>query len=382
MSRPSLQRARPWIAFLVLLLLGLALLIAQWWFWWCRPVGSGPVHIPVDLAKFQQPWTERPVFLVGLGDSVTAGFGADPGHSYFRRLASAPADEFPELYGAHLSNVLPSLSVTNLAVSGSTSLQHARQQIPNVPMQDPGVLGLVMMTTGGNDLLHHYGRTAPVEGAMYGATFEQAEPWARAFEKRLADMIGVVTNRFPGGCHVFLGTIYDPTDGIGDLQKAAELPPWRQGLGLLARHNEILRRFAIRNPNVHLVDVHQAFLGHGIHCSQFWRPFYDRSDPHYWYHDNLEDPNDRGYDALRRLFLNAIAQVLTRPVKPNSAILTTDEHRSIEPLGMVSSDTDGVSLLNRNRSTHPSRYLCSSVSICGFHLLQLPGLGCDQGLGI
>ncbi len=24
---------------------------------------------------------------------------------------------------------------------------------------------------------------------------------------------------------------------------------------------------------------------------------------HYWYYTNLEDPNERGYDAIRRLFL-------------------------------------------------------------------------------
>ncbi|MBC8117927.1 MAG: hypothetical protein H7062_26345 [Candidatus Saccharimonas sp.] len=40
------------------------------------------------------------------------------------------------------------------------------------------------------------------------------------------------------------------------------------------------------------------FLGHGIHCT------------HYWYWDNLEDPNDRGYDAIRRLFLIEMARIL------------------------------------------------------------------------
>jgi hypothetical protein len=39
---------------------------------------------------------------------------------------------------------------------------------------------------------------------------------------------------------------------------------------------------------------------------------YDRKDPHYWYFINLEDPNERGYDALRRLFLNAMAAHLNQ----------------------------------------------------------------------
>ncbi len=31
-------------------------------------------------------------------------------------------------------------------------------------------------------------------------------------------------------------------------------------------------------------------------------------DPYYWFYDNVEDPNDRGYDAIRRAFLNTIIE--------------------------------------------------------------------------
>jgi hypothetical protein len=47
-----------------------------------------------------------------------------------------------------------------------------------------------------------------------------------------------------------------------------------------------------------------------IPCRQFWQPFYRPEDPGYWYFDNLEDPNDRGYDALRRLFLIEMSRTL------------------------------------------------------------------------
>ena len=30
---------------------------------------------------------------------------------------------------------------------------------------------------------------------------------------------------------------------------------------------------------------------------------YRAEDPHYWYAPNIEDPHNRGYDAIRRLFL-------------------------------------------------------------------------------
>jgi hypothetical protein len=53
---------------------------------------------------------------------------------------------------------------------------------------------------------------------------------------------------------------------------------------------------------------------------QFWRQNYRPADPTYWYGINLEDPNDRGYDAVRRLFLIEIvraAEVMFRRPSPN-----------------------------------------------------------------
>lgn len=58
-----------------------------------------------------------------------------------------------------------------------------------------------------------------------------------------------------------------------------------------------------------MVPVHDVFIGHGLHCAQPWRSTYHRDDPGYWLYENLEDPNDRGYDAIRRLFLLAMAEV-------------------------------------------------------------------------
>ena len=77
----------------------------------------------------------------------------------------------------------------------------------------------------------------------------------------------------------------------------------------MAAYNEVIARCAEKHPNVHLVNMHDGFLGHGIHCGQFWSKHYDSKDPHYWYYTNLEDPNERGYDAVRRLFLNEMTKV-------------------------------------------------------------------------
>lgn len=130
------------------------------------------------------------------------------------------------------------------------------------------------------------------------------------FDKRLETIRDKVREAFPGGCHFFVANIYDPTDGDGDSQHAG-LPPWPEGLAVLKAYNEVLEGFAKRHPDdVTLVDIRTEFLGHGIHCTHFWHRHYRKSDPHYWYWDNLEDPNDRGYDAIRRLFLTKVARIL------------------------------------------------------------------------
>jgi len=274
-----------------------------------RPPGQGPAGPSVSREAFSAEWTRRPVLLLGLGDSITEGFGASAGKTYFDRLCLNPPDEFEDMKGLCLSAVIPELKNINRAVSGSTSLDHYDWQIANLPEYAEDVFGVVVITTGGNDIIHDYGRSPPAEGAMYGATFEQAEPWIMNFEKRLDAMLDLIAEKFPGGCEIFIGNIYDPTDGAGTA-KVVGLPKWPDGLRVLAAYNDIIERSAKARPNVHRVDLHSAFMGHGITCRQFWRKTYRKDDPHYWFFENFEDPNDRGYDAARRLFLIEMACVL------------------------------------------------------------------------
>lgn len=276
-----------------------------------RPSGSGPAGPAVGRELFSSAWTGRPVLLVGLGDSVTAGFGARKGYSYFDRITTNPTDDFPDMKGVCLASVLPKFQSTNLAVSGSTSSEVPLRQLNALPTNAPDVFGLVVMTTGGNDLIHNYGRTPPREEAMYGASLDEAKPWIENFRRRLDSTLEQVNGRFPGGCEIFLATIFDPTDGFGDAQHAG-LPVWRDSMRILDAYNGVIRQAVETHTNVHLVDVHGAFLGHGIHCLQFWKPHFDWHDPHYWFYINLEDPNERGYDVIRRLFLLEMANNRSR----------------------------------------------------------------------
>ena len=273
-----------------------------------RPMGSGPAGPAVDKSAFSSEWSQTSVCLIGLGDSITAGLGAaSPDHSFFNRLLQNPRDEFPDMRGICLAQVLPNITSENLAISGSNSLEHLSTIENRLTPQSPNVFGLVVMTSGGNDLIHSYGRSPPREGAMYGATFDQAKPWIDAYRARLDSMYAQINHRFPGGCEIFIADIYDPTDGVGDAP-SVYLPHWPDGLLIHARYNQAIHAFANEHRNVHVVPLHSTFLGHGSHCRQFWRSTYASEDPSYWYYDNIEDPNDRGYDAIRRAFLKEIAK--------------------------------------------------------------------------
>jgi hypothetical protein len=155
---------------------------------------------------------------------------------------------------------------------------------------------------------------------MYGATFEQARPWIDNFEKRLNQMIVDIKKKFPGGCHIFLANIYDPSDGTGKTTIGFwGLPAWPDGSSILKVYNEIISQCTDRYDDVHLVNIHDAFLGHGIHCKKFWRKHYRSSDPYYWYYYMIEEPNDRGYDAIRRLFLIEIMKPFFYEKSANSS---------------------------------------------------------------
>jgi len=286
-----------------------------YWFYLARPMGSGPAGPSVPHEPFRCVWSERQILLLGWGDSITAGFGMKKGYGYVEWMLDNPPDEFDDMKGICLRNVLPNITVRNMSISGSTSLEHRQWIDSKLETQPEDIFGLVVMTTGGNDMIHFYGQRPPKEGAMYGATLEQARPWIENFRHRLDEMIIEITKKFPGGCVIFLADIYDPTDDVGDAASAM-LPSWCDGVKILAEYNAILRESAIQYDNVIAVPLHAAFLGHGTHCTQFWRKYYRSDDPSYWFGYNLEDPNVRGFDAIRRIFLIEITEERGRFASP------------------------------------------------------------------
>jgi hypothetical protein len=94
---------------------------------------------------------------------------------------------------------------------------------------------------------------------------------------------------------LILTTVYDPTDGTGDLPGVSEvvgpLP-----MDLLETFNDTVRDLARDTPGARLAEAQRHFLGHGLTA-----PAADR-----WYWDrNPIEPAARGA-RIRRLWLGAL----------------------------------------------------------------------------
>jgi len=273
-----------------------------------RPMGDGPAGPVIAVEAFEKVWSDKQYVLIGIGDSITRGLGADKEHTYFELLLKNDDAMYPDMAGRDLSKVFPVMTWRNYAQDYSISQDHIDRQLVRIAEYGPQVRGIIVLTSGGNDLIHDYGRSEPKDGAMYGCTYRQAEEWCENLKGRLDALLTGLTAKFPGGCEIFFANIYDPTDGVGDPQTVG-LPRWRNCVKALALANQKIAQLCQKYPNVHLVDIHSEFLGHGIHCDEFWRKHYHKDDPHYWYYYNLEDPNRRGFDAIRRLFLKEMVKI-------------------------------------------------------------------------
>jgi len=110
---------------------------------------------------------------------------------------------------------------------------------------------------------------------------------------------------------IFLADIYDPSDEVGD-PASASLPDWPDCLAIHRAYNQAIRRAAEKHKSVHMCGCTRSSSATASTARKPWREHYHANDPHYWYACNLEDPNERGYDAIRRLFLVAIAREADR----------------------------------------------------------------------
>jgi|GEM_PF-709699 len=227
---------------------------------------------------------------VGLGDSISideyaggAGWGAI---SLFYRNKD---EIYPEFKGKDLQSLYPGIDPYFLASDGGTSSSVLREQLPTLPPggDDPTI---VTLTVGGNDFLLSL---SPGGGIDNGATAD--------FRSNLRKILEVLHERYPN-CTIILGTIYDPTDGVGDLT----IPEVdiQAAYKLFHAFNRAILDMG-KSYGAQIADIYSHFLGHGFHHGDPNNPHHCPEDPSYWFVQEIE-PNARGAHEVRRKFWEAL----------------------------------------------------------------------------
>lgn len=235
-----------------------------------------------------------PYFYIALGDSMSIDDypmadrnGSSRGAA---SLFAANDDErWPSLRGQDLSEVL---GYKSFAMDGAVVelVEAQRERAQHVQA------GLVTLTVGGNDLLQIYRRASDKT---------QIAEDVEHLKERFTGLVRRICRTFPEAS-IILTTVYDPTDGTG------ELPPYGSGLPIHFLHafNEHVIKLALssrpdkddvhsdmRNRRVLVADVHAHFLGHGLSA-----PVKDQ-----WYLQGQPiEPNARGASEIRIAWLEAL----------------------------------------------------------------------------
>ncbi|GAA3295973.1 MULTISPECIES: SGNH/GDSL hydrolase family protein [Dactylosporangium] len=165
-----------------------------------------------------------------------------------------------------------------LARDGATSDDVLRRQLGQVA----GRPALITVTMGGNDLLT--------------AIVESPDKVPAAVEATAANYDALLTSLAATGARIVVSTVYDPTDGTGDLSWAG-LPDIDEGLALLESMNAAIRSVAARHGAA-VADLHVAFLGHGAQAGDITRPDSHPDNRELWLCGHIE-PNAWGAQAIR-----------------------------------------------------------------------------------
>ena len=195
-----------------------------------------------------QPQPGEVVQAVVIGDSIAAGYNA-PGQVGYAQLIAGELG----------------VPLMDLAESGATS-DDARARVAGAsfPPADGGVI--VLINVGGNDFNDSVSTILDAS---------QTAAAAATLRENLRAIVGDVRASYPDAA-VYIDTIHDPTDGMGTVP-----PEFDEGFCEML-HNPLLtpslRQQALTNLGTmnaaitgetsslgaYLVDVHGAFMGHGM----------------------------------------------------------------------------------------------------------------------
>ncbi len=243
---------------------------------------------------FPPPAASRIVFF---GDSITRGYGVENEDNVYKRLLVENNDgKWPTFEGDDLTARYGELEVVDVSRDGATTDTVLLQQLPLVEEAlGPTAAGptLVVGTIGGNDML----------AAVFSGDLEAATEVFLANIEQITDFF-LDPERFPDGAYLAITNVYEPTDGIGQVEECfygLDMGPLREDFDVA---NQATLALAERDGWA-WIDLEAHFVGHGFRHDEdgFWA---DEDDPTLWFQPDCIHPNTRGHHEVRRLFLAAL----------------------------------------------------------------------------
>lgn len=230
------------------------------------------------------------VAYVALGDSMSIDLYP---HLDLRRSVSSPLEPvgaasllfrnheqtWPEFKGVDLISSFPDIALANFAEDGA----HARRVTDQTALmriqsfaQQPI---LITITAGGNDLL------SLIRG-------EQPLNQLTVAKESLRSAMSAIEREFPRAI-VMVTTVYDPSDGTGELPGYPKLDRAVEKLNELNQHiGDLANQFGAL-----LADVHSHFFGHGMSAPPQERWYWDK---------NPIEPSARGASEIRRVWFKEL----------------------------------------------------------------------------
>jgi len=244
---------------------------------------------------------------IGLGDSISIDdYAGGPGRGAISLLHRNRDRDFPAFRARDLISTHPGVAFHYLAWDGATTHDVLDDQLPRAADHRGAGRTVVTLTAGGNDLLLTLGEKGHLE----------PEDGERLIE-RTERILHEITNHWPDSL-VLLNTIYDPTDGVGDLLEPGV--PLEREMRVFDQVNGAIRALA-DGQRIRLADLHRHFLGHGSHHDDPTHPHHHPEDPTPWFTFTIE-PNGRGASEVRRVWWRALVEAgwVTEPEDPPTSL--------------------------------------------------------------
>jgi lysophospholipase L1-like esterase len=186
-------------------------------------------------------------------------------------------DVWPEFEHRDLLTANPAMRICNLTEDGATTFDFLDAEYLKLLKGVEEKPSLVTVTLGGNDML----RTLSFPE-------DQMASESQNILERFNQVIDTLAHALPRAI-LILTTVYDPTDGTGNLEGIGNIKSRLHWLDFI---NDGIRSCASRKLAL-LADAHQHFLGHGATAPE--------EDQWYWKPNPIE-PGARGASEIRRLW--------------------------------------------------------------------------------